>query len=360
MSSVFVGDLHLRPQTWNNRPDITDDAYTSFNYIIDFCAARKCSLVLMGDIFNTQHPDARSVSVLTQGLETMAAAQLPVFVIQGQHDRATPPWPQAVGGGLCTYVHQKIFQPFGPQGLKLYGIDQQNSRDKVKLEIDKIPADVQGVCMHQLFREVFPLENAWDTDGAWLPVHIKHGFIGDYHQPVDFGLPSGGRAYYSGSTYMCKLDEPKEKSFLLVHPQAQGGLSVERQPLPTRACVQLTINEEADIDKAVAIVQSTATDFVLAPLYLCDYRADVRNVEHRLRTEALDGRRGHLWLRPRTVRLAADGQTVDFGGTKVTMESCIDKYLPSGSEAYALTMDLLKQPADQVLLQWRERLGVRI
>lgn len=350
-----MGDTHLRPQTWNNRPDIVGDAYHSFDQIISYCLANKRALILAGDVFNTAHPDSQTIGKFVTGIQKLNAVGLKVYAIQGQHDKAVPPWPTALGIDCIEYVHGKVFTPF-TCGTKFYAIDQQNSRDKVQAELKSVPADVEVLVMHQLFQEAFPLGNVWDAAGEWIPESIHHLFIGDLHQSIEFNI-KGGKAWYTGSSYVCKLDEPKEKSFLDI--TYDGKINVTRIPLQTRPFVITAVNSEADLDSLIELIK-TMPETVPATVLVVDYLATVTGVAFKLQ-QAVGKKDARLWLRPRTARLE---MTVDSSvaatDTNNTLEAYVGKFIPAATEPYSFVMDLLKHQTCDVLAAWRAKIGVTL
>ena len=96
---------------------------------------------------------------------------------------------------------------------------------------------------HQMFREVFNMDGVWNIDTEWIPEHVKYVLVGDLHEPVEFEGHHHVKAWYSGSMYMCKLDEPPAKSFLDVGITDDGKMQVQRIPLKSRAFIFLGLNK---------------------------------------------------------------------------------------------------------------------
>ena len=311
----------------------------------------------MGDIFNSTRPDAESIRVFREGLALMTKAGLPVYAIQGQHDRALPPWPVAVDENI-QYVHQKVFVPIAG-GPMFYALDNYANPVELKEELSNMPDTVHTVVLHQLMREVFPMEGVWDADTEWLPKHVNTLFVGDFHEPVEFTW-DGGRGWYSGSTYMCKIDEPYTKSVLRAKLLPNGELGVDRVPLITRPFTEQNISTEADLDACVKIMTEDPLlrkkhAGVKKPVVVINYLTTVVGVEARL-VAAIDNR-AHLWLRPRTVRLDTDF-TLEKSTMRVPMEACVKKFLQDGTQEYQFMMDVLRRPLPEVFEEWKHKLAL--
>lgn len=292
-------------------------------------------------------------------LDVMNAAKLPVYVIQGQHDRATPPWPSAVYGNDVQYVHLKEFQPI-TNGPVFYGIDQCPVAEQLKDMLNNVPQRVTGLVMHQLARAVFPMEGAWDFDTAWLPKQVKHLYIGDYHEPVSFKWDTN-EAFYSGSTYMCSISEPVDKSFLHV-TQGHNTLITKRIPLATRRCYTVVINDATDLERAVdhAAVAKQSADREVKPIVLIKYLVTVPEVVNKL--SAAWGDTVYIWPQPVSNRVdwTRTGAANETELSHVGMEQCVGAFLTEGSDAHTMTLELLAAPdSEEVLEKWRVKKNVK-
>ena len=314
----------------------------------------------MGDIFNASRPDSLSVDILRSALEVMEYHKLPVYVIQGQHDRSTPPWPVALGAKNLSYVHKAPFQPIDG-GPVFYGIDQCPVGAELQETLNNLPSQVTGLIMHQLARQVFPLDGAWDFDSAWVPERIKHLYIGDYHVATDFEW-SGGRAYYSGSTYLCSTSEQVNKSFLHLTVD-NGKIVTSRIPLKTRRYFKLTVEDEQGLARVVELLkQPVPADPVASdhkPVLMLNYQVSVPKVMETV--QPLIGNKYIYWPVPTSNRIewTREGLASETEVRHISMASCIGTFLEPASEAYAFTAELLADnDTETVLTRWRARKGI--
>lgn len=353
-----MGDLHIKEQTWNNRPEIRHDAYNAFEQLVTYCVTNKRSLTLLGDIFNTARPNSRDVTVFRRGVEKLCEVGLPVYVIQGQHDWSDPPWPLALlsTGPWLSYVHGKVFEPI--PGLKMFGMDRSTSVE-ARTMLEQIPKDVTVLGCHQLIRQAFSLDGAWDFDLAWLPEHINMVLAADYHDAVEVPLGAGkGSLWYTGSAHVHNIKEAWSKSFLdLVDGK------VTRVPLVTRKIGQFTINSEEDLDAAVKSCAEitagpTPTEWDISrPIVVVDYLASIPEVESRMRAALAD--RATFWPRPASVRMELGTDVeVDAGEEDITLTDLLVEVAMPGTDVYELVNDLLLRGSLVLNEKWRGKMGV--
>jgi DNA repair exonuclease SbcCD nuclease subunit len=263
---------------------------------------------------------------------------LKVFAIQGQHDFAVPSWTSAASEHII-HVDKQIFEPC--PGFSAYGLDNLRDSERVKEEVAKVPRGVSTLVCHQMFREVFNMEGVWNIDTAWLPEHVQYVLVGDYHEPVTFKGAHNVEAWYSGSMYMCKLDEPPAKSFMVVHVADDGKMTVERVPIKSRAFIFLAIKNEDELAPAKKLLESldlSQYDTDLTPVVVVDYMATIPNIAATLTPLCKDK---ILWLRPVTIRIM-DNVKGEANLVHKTMADCLPTYKKSVDAAtYALLADLL-------------------
>ncbi len=246
---VFAADLHLRPQTWTHHPDLRGDAFISLATIRAYCRNAKLPLVLGGDIFNSRRPDSLSVREFSNTVSYLDE-DLGSYYIQGNHDYCGGvPWPGVVNAP--NHLHHQAFQ-IG--GILVYSLDW-TPRERLAKELAKVPPEVEVLVCHQAWDELLGIGN---TDGSieeLIPTHIRVLLTGDYHVALTrrFQRPSGRHltVYSPGSTYMNKINEVAEKTFLVVG-RDEGGLEAREVPIPTRRVCSVMITTSTDLDDFVA------------------------------------------------------------------------------------------------------------
>jgi DNA repair exonuclease SbcCD nuclease subunit len=354
--AVLCGDMHLRRQTWVNKPQIQGDAYHAFVQVIDYCLEHDCDLVLMGDTFNSAYPDSSSVDVFRQGVTAIINKGNHVFAVQGQHDRAEVAWPLALVPQV-EYVNGKIFEV---SGLMFYGLDQNYNKEELRAQIAAIPEGVEGVVMHQLAKPVFDFDGAWDFDPQWLPPGIKYAFLGDLHQAVQFDFGNGSTGYYSGSTYTCKIDEDFNKSFLHVS-NAGGKLEVTRVPLKSRKYISVTINTIEDLNKFIADVDKYTGSEIdhMRPVIMLNYGVASDAPSVLLNVTHVVGDKAILWPMPASRRVEW-GENTDVVQDR-SVETALKRFASEDSMEYLFVLDMLKSNSlAETLASWRTKMGVTV
>ena len=106
---------------------MSGDSYHSLAQIVDYCIEHNLPLIAGGDLFDKPDPDPVSVNVMCREMDKMRDANLPVYFIQGQHERVRrdlgdghgrPEWMHV--HSWPTHVHEQTFEI---DGVTFYGLD---------------------------------------------------------------------------------------------------------------------------------------------------------------------------------------------------------------------------------------------
>lgn len=243
---LLQGDLHVTDHIWSTQRDITGDARQGYDQVIDlgiqlFESGRINAIMLLGDLFDTINPRTELIRHVRQGIERCQAASLPVYYIDGNHDKRPTPWlnavhdwPQYVGGGRPFQVVDG-----GPQ---LCALDY-NVFDVVEGFCRELP-ECDALFLHQQCRQYMDIAGAWDFDLGWLPDRVRRVVMGHVHDTWDYDMGGGRSAHYTGSTHMRAIDQLYDKSSLLLN----ADLSVARLPLRSRPATAIAIRMPAEIE----------------------------------------------------------------------------------------------------------------
>lgn len=251
MSSLFVfcADTHLADGAWTSRPAIYGDAYYSLQQIVDYCIAAKLPLVIGGDVLDVKRNYATPVQKLCAQMDRMAAAQLPVWYIQGQHelDRSVTwmsvhPWPRHVNK-----------QTFTIGSVKLYGIDWLPRTD-IQAALKEVPPDTDILITHQVWQNL--MKNIGRPECSLADVHhVTTVLTGDFHvTTIETALNAQGimtQLVSPGSTCMQDISECPDRFFYLITAAENGFKAVKRQ-LITRRFKAYTITEQSVLDDLCA------------------------------------------------------------------------------------------------------------
>lgn len=252
--AAFTADNHLRPSTWVKHPSLAGDAYAAWFQICAFCAMYRLPLLQLGDLFDSTRPDSHSVSQYLEGVQQLQAANVPFFFIEGNHDLASPPWAKVSAWA------QPAEGLFHIAGIPFYGLGYKSAAT-LSGELTRIPMETRVLLSHQAWKEIQGV-GAVDAAFSALPRGMTL-LTGDYHVcDVYHGFAQDGQpvtAYSPGSTALQALNEPAAKNFGILYDD----LTVQWQPLVTRAChrVHLTTSDELD-----ALIASIRTGQLQPPL----------------------------------------------------------------------------------------------
>lgn len=356
-----------------SRPGIRYDSYYSFMQIIDYCCTNNAGLILAGDTFNSKTPSASDVEFFRHQIGRMRDKHvpLPVYIIQGQHDMSLPPWPRALMDSGVTYVDRMEFSPL--PGLTLFGLDARKRVD-IEAAVAEIPETCNGVVCHQLAKQVFDKEGAWDFDATWLPPHVSLALIGDFHEPVELEFDPGRWMLYTGSSHMCSIAEIPEKSFVVLGVADDGSIQWQRIPLVTRPHVHLHVNGEEDMPALIQQLEALAAgdhkaeypafelngvtaSGIMTPTVKITFRTDVKDV---IKRTATFGEFLHIWPDPVIVSTMIGSNVEDAPApSEATLQDCLSRFCAPNTEVFSLVSDLLSaRTFEQVFGDWRVRKNV--
>lgn len=260
MSVVFVADLHLAPLTWQDQPEIRGDAYAAWLQLVEYCCSSGVKTLLIGgDIFDKARPDSESVEVFETGMDMLANYEILVYFIQGNHDRADPPWASALSP-LAKYIGNGEVAMIDVDGTPctVRGYDNMPAAQLKEHfeELCDLPENPDIVLIHQLEKTFVPFEGSWDFDMGWVPEGVRLVLGGDYHEPVE-----SGRLWYSGSTYSTTISEFTPRSFLHIHRnQHDGTFNVGRVPLQKRIVLERSVITDEHLAEAVKAIDELERD----------------------------------------------------------------------------------------------------
>jgi DNA repair exonuclease SbcCD nuclease subunit len=356
----MAADLHLTPLIWNDQPAICGDAYAALDQIVDRVAlcGKGSALILGGDVFDKQKPDSQSVARLVRALSRLKERAIDVFVIQGQHEKADPPWTTALG--IAKYVGDgKPFKFANGNGetydeLTIVGLDYSNAAD-LKERLKRVErADI--LILHQMAHQAMNLEGAWDFDideiskGVWLVL------AGDYHTQLNVG-----RLWYPGATHMRKVDEVGSKYFLEIKT-AGSELKVEPIQLATRQVIEVRVVNDDQLEEAVKTITSVKVEprpeEIATPLVIAKFVGDVKSVVPRL-VEACLSRK--FLLRLKTLVEGPQQEAAPLPTAGATLHECLNHFVNREADAqlYGFMSDLLRIPETRGVLEGvKKQLGI--
>jgi len=270
---IIAGDTHLKRYLWYSLRAVQYDTFFAFEQIISYAREHNAeALILAGDIHDPITTESlKFYQEQTHGLQDR------IFAIDGEHDRAEPPWisvPKINGENL----DQTLIEV---DGHYIWGIRQQ-SRASVTRDLTKIPKQADVLIMHQFLDAVAPVPSAGNLDENLIPEHIRWCFMGHCHAPCTVEIP-GGRAYYTGSTVPQKCDEFSFAHSFLVFEDGK----VRRQLLEGRRFYRVRCETPGDLENLVSYLEagcpSNAESYRGLPSVLfLEYNVSLHNVSQLL------------------------------------------------------------------------------
>lgn len=348
--AAFTGDTHLRPNTWAKHPDLHSDAYVSFTQIVDYCLENRLPLIILGDIFDKSRPDSLSVGRFLHAVSRMEEARLAVYAIEGNHDRADPPWftlhPWVTPAGRFELGGRKfVGMPFQTAGELPEYISHLMSEDT---EVDVLLA-------HQSWLEI---QRVGHTDGSFAQIPYACTMLtGDYHVQGEFrgNAADGGlvRAFSPGSTCMQALNEEPVKGFGVL----KQDLSVEWVRIETRTKFDVTLQTEEELqqwldglDSLGGLAQRPNHPDIRKPILRVRYQDSIPEAYDRI--TAAVGDDFHLFLEPqRTIITEVIDETATPEGAFDSLLTAVGELSQPGSAVYNGVRRLLEAEDPQQELE---------
>lgn len=326
---------------------------------VSYCIQHQLSLQLGGDTLDSTNPSSEDVRVFREQMDRMEEAGLPVYAIQGNHDKTTPPWFLAIHPHV-QHVHGSVYSPV--KGLLMTAFDYMPANE-LREAVAQIPPTIHTVLLHQASRPIMDIPGAWNFDPAWLPEWVNTVFMGDIHMPTEFSWGPGTRGFYTGAGHVLALSEPWQTSMLDVRMN-DGVMSVTRVPLPFRRYVRVSVRDAAGLAEAVQAVKFEGINDEVPPVVVVEH-AGVEGVQAAVaeaaaaRVKSLVGPQlvCHVWCVP-VGGSRIEGATPEAASTDADVGAVLATCTADG-EMHAFVMDLLtKTPTSDVIKNMRVKMGV--
>lgn len=251
---VFTADNHINLR--GLRPEIPlEDTIQPLRETVEYCLAQKLPLVLGGDLYDTNNPPARLVARVNEIMARMERNGLPVWAIQGNHDKD----PETPWGVISPGVQWLDGKTVTIGGLSVHGLDFAPA-SIIAPRISALPK-VDVVVIHQALRQGLGFEDAWNCDLDWFdPLKTKNVLAGDLHRVLKPLLSTTGdvTGWYPGTPYMTTIDESPFPTFMVIKGVLPSGfLDIQRLPLKHRPFHDITADSE---DALHAALQGVSLD----------------------------------------------------------------------------------------------------
>lgn len=254
---VFTADCHLSRLIWYRRPTLVGDSWAAFQALITYCITHAAPLIIGGDLFDKEQPDSESVVLFSREMERMAAAELPVYFTQGQHENARAPW--AFCHPWPKHAHRQTFELPGVPG-KFYGLDWQ-PLGVAAVALKEVPRDITWLVCHQVWLEhMGDHVTTPECAVADVPDNVRTILTGDYHvhQMTSYPTARGPQLLVSPGSLRPRNIADVQLPATAYH---YDGGQFQTVLLPRRPAVVATLAGPDDIPAFLAaIAQVTQTD----------------------------------------------------------------------------------------------------
>lgn len=345
-SLILCADAHLRDMQFGRR-DRGRDFQKALLHIVNQAIKTNSPILFGGDLLDTTRPSPWTMAFLLSLHRKLAAAGVPMYVVNGNHDFTEPSWIDVVQeeaevdiiGGI-KLIDNKLVKIPGTT-VSVYGVPSIRKEEFLAKRSEWPEADI--LLCHQPIKEFceFPMETALTFDQ--LPSRYKMIVVGDIHVTDEKLTPAGVRVVSPGSTELCQKSESAEKSFFLL-PIKGGELgTLEKQVIPTRRVLCLRVVTEEDMPEVLAKVSDAAP---ANPMVFVRYNTHIANVVGRLHA-VIDPDKAILRAAP----FVTEGEEVftdDSPQDDRKMEDFLDLFLTPGTGLFK-TASLIMQPGSRAV-----------
>lgn len=256
---LYTADWHLGKRQYglNHREQ---DRYKAAWYIVKYAVKHKLrGIVNGGDILDVTRPTSRAVNQLKDIHTYLKEHGMPMFLVQGNHDKTDPPWfnlfmddddTDEMSGLILLDDERVTLTSKGLPDFTIHGLSEMPVDQMVK-RINELPESDLFVT-HIMVRDWigFPKETALQLSD--IPDNrFKHVVIGDIHV-TSINVVKGNKCVSPGSIETGAKDEQRNKYFQVADLE---DFSVTSESIPVRDVYDVRIMSEDDIADALKILE---------------------------------------------------------------------------------------------------------
>jgi DNA repair exonuclease SbcCD nuclease subunit len=256
---VFAADLHLTPRAWTNRWAVEGDSFYALDQLFDYIKKqKKCTaLILGGDTTDSNTPDAATLHHLSVFMDKMKTIEVPVYFINGQHDKG------AYGYSILETYGGRHFdqQVIHLEGKKFYGLSYRSRSDLLEA-LAEVP-ECDYLVMHCAFKHLLGFEGAWQVEATDIPEYVKNVLVGDIHTK-DKSQFDNLTIYSPSSSYACSSAEiGKAHGFYIIEKD-----KVTHRQFKTRRFETLNVEDSSrdEVMKRLEEINKEASKEPLTPV----------------------------------------------------------------------------------------------
>jgi DNA repair exonuclease SbcCD nuclease subunit len=282
--ALWFADSHLDPYIWKSRRDIAGDSFASFHWLLKVANRLDVPVFIAGDVVDMQKPSSSVVWFMTKMHNFCSRHTVDVHFIQGQHDRADPPWLTASGRDKFKHAHgQQIII----NDHKIFALDWRPRNELMSLfeEYESEINTCDTLMLHQVWKELMGNIRVGELGAEDIPSGPKTVFTGDMHRNDELDLKNkNGEAFRlisPGSTHMRSAIEQVKKYYYLL---MDDGSWLRKELKGTRKIASYSIRSPESVEYTNTNLPAVYDELTLAsqklhksiktPLILLRYHPD--------------------------------------------------------------------------------------
>jgi DNA repair protein SbcD/Mre11 len=234
MSDSHLGFQDLNKVDKNGRNIIEEMVYSGFlDTITKIIELKPDAVVHAGDVFHRERPGIRPLYIFKKGLEQLIDAEIPVIIINGNHDAPkslarTSPFVIYEGMKDLNIAHQSKYEYFDVDDHRFHCIPYCLEAEKYKSEFLQIEYSGRDVLiMHGMVKSMWNERRndvgEYELDDSFLRSDFDYIALGHSHGCRKVN----DNTWYSGSVEYFSFDEAKQKKGILLADLSTGRI----QPL---------------------------------------------------------------------------------------------------------------------------------
>ncbi len=252
MRFIHVGDTHIGEVFKNDTRN--DDIKSAFSRLIDYAISQKVDFIVhSGDLFDAGNPPLDSLLFVTDELNRLKQAGIPLFAIPGSHDVGVGEEESIIElfhkNGLLINLNSKTYLSIGEE-VKLKGETYKNAficgikgkRSRVEDEIFKrLTIDMDNSAFIKIFTFHHTIsylgEQFKDLETESLPKGFDYYAAGHWHGHKDNIKYDKGIIQYPGSLEYCdekEMTDNPNRGFYVIEYDEGGIKSIDYELIKTR------------------------------------------------------------------------------------------------------------------------------
>jgi len=265
---IYTSDWHLGKRQYGLKHREQDRYKAAWHVLKKAVQTGAVAVLNGGDILDVTRPTSRAVNELRKMHKYLRENGLPMYLVQGNHDKTSPPWfdlfledePKQTSG-LVLLEQEKVNIP--GTGLSVYGVPEMPVDKLVEhLESDEAPC-ANILLTHVMVRDWIGFKSPSALELKDLPDgKYQQAVIGDVHK-TEMCRIGKTMCISPGSIELGARDEQVTKYYIQVDVKT---LKLESKTIPTRPVVFVQILNEDEMKEGMDAISNA--DAVEALIYL--------------------------------------------------------------------------------------------